>query len=60
MSCKHSIEMLIGTHDGIQCKACGRIFSSMEEIQADRDPVVSASVKRRQAEQKKTRKRKEA
>ena len=58
--CKHPIEMLIGTSYGIQCKACGRIFSSMEEIQADREPVVSASVKRRQAEPKKTRKRKEA
>ena len=42
--CKHPLEMLIGTHDGIQCKSCGRIFSSMEEIQADREPVVSASV----------------
>lgn len=29
MDCKHDISQLIGTADGIRCKACGQLFKSM-------------------------------
>lgn len=32
MDCKHEINMLMGTADGIVCRNCGRLFRSFEEI----------------------------
>lgn len=30
--CKHDISMLMGTKDGIVCRNCGAVFTSMAEI----------------------------
>lgn len=37
MSCKHDINHLMGTADGILCRSCGRLFASMDEVLAERD-----------------------
>lgn len=29
MDCKHDISQLIGTAEGIRCKACGKLFKAM-------------------------------
>ena len=29
MDCKHDISQLIGTAEGIRCKACGKLFKGM-------------------------------
>lgn len=50
--CKHPIEMLTGTHDGIRCQ-CGAVFASwaeLEEARKKEEPAAkpeSKSVKRR-------------
>lgn len=48
--CKHPIEMLTGTHDGIRCQ-CGAVFASWADLEAARkeEPAKpeSKSVKRR-------------
>lgn len=36
MSCKHDINHLMGTADGIVCRSCGRLFASMDEVLAER------------------------
>ena len=49
--CKHPIEMLTGTHDGIRCQ-CGAVFATWAELEAARKKAEPAkpeskSVKRR-------------
>lgn len=49
--CKHPLEMLIGTHDGIRCQ-CGAVFASWADLEAARkepaeEPEETKSVKRR-------------
>lgn len=39
MECKHEIQNLMGTADGIVCRACGRIFANINEIMAANTPV---------------------
>ena len=36
--CKHDLRALMGTADGIVCRACGAVFKSFEEIEASRKP----------------------
>lgn len=36
MSCKHEVEHLIGTSEGILCKKCHKVFKSFTEIELDR------------------------
>lgn len=36
MSCKHEVEHLIGTKDGIKCRNCGKTFATFAELVADR------------------------
>lgn len=36
MSCKHEVEHLIGTKDGIKCRNCGKTFATFAELEADR------------------------
>ena len=36
MECRHEVEYLVGTADGITCKNCGKTFSSFVELVADR------------------------
>lgn len=38
MNCKHELPHLMGTADGIVCRACGRVFASFAEIEADITP----------------------
>ena len=33
--CKHEIQHLMGTADGIVCRKCGAVFASMYEINAE-------------------------
>jgi hypothetical protein len=34
--CKHEVEHLIGTKDGIECRLCGKQFKTFAELEADR------------------------
>ena len=34
--CKHEVEHLIGTKDGIKCRLCGKTFKTFAELEADR------------------------
>ena len=36
MKCKHPVEHLIGTADGIKCRLCGQIFPTYDELVKDR------------------------
>lgn len=36
--CKHETKMLVGTANGIVCKACGKTFPDMAALNADRKP----------------------
>ena len=33
--CKHELQMLCGTADGILCRRCGLVFKSFAELRAD-------------------------
>ena len=37
--CRHEQAQLVGTAEGIRCRACGRIFASFEELERERAPV---------------------
>lgn len=39
MDCKHEINLLMGTADGIVCRGCGRLFKDMDEIQKAAEPA---------------------
>ena len=34
--CKHEVEHLIGTKDGIKCRLCGKTFKTFAELETDR------------------------
>lgn len=34
--CRHEVEHLVGTKDGITCKNCGKTFATFAELVADR------------------------
>jgi len=58
--CKHDVNWLVGTADGIVCRKCGKVFPNLETLHADLEaeqtvpaPVVAES------KPKKTRKKKE-
>ena len=36
MSCKHEQKDLLGRADGILCRACGKVFASIAEVEKDR------------------------
>lgn len=42
MACKHEINLLMGTADGIVCRGCGRLFKDMAEIIKDIQPEEEA------------------
>lgn len=42
MACKHEINLLMGTADGIVCRGCGRLFKDMAEIIEDIQPEEKA------------------
>lgn len=39
MTCKHELKHLMGTADGIVCRACGKLFKSFAEIHEDDVPA---------------------
>lgn len=53
--CKHELPDLMGTADGIVCRKCGRLFSTMEEIAAENAPAQEAPAEK----PKRTRKKKD-
>lgn len=36
MECRHEVEHLVGTKDGIKCRNCGKTFATFAELEADR------------------------
>ena len=34
--CTHEQPQLVGTAEGIRCRACGKVFNSFEELERDR------------------------
>lgn len=34
--CRHEVEHLVGTKDGIKCRNCGKTFATFAELVADR------------------------
>ena len=58
MDCKHEIGYLMGTADGIVCRRCGRLFKSMDEINAEAEKPAEAPTEA-QAKPKRSRKKKE-
>lgn len=34
--CRHEVEHLVGTKDGIKCRNCGKTFATFAELEADR------------------------
>ena len=43
--CKHEIEHLIGTNEGIKCRLCGKVFKTYAELEADRPQEEKAEEK---------------
>lgn len=43
--CKHEVEHLIGTSDGIKCRLCGKVFKTYAELEADRPQEEKAEEK---------------
>ena len=41
--CKHDLSYLMGTADGIVCRKCGALFSSMDEIYPKKAPAEDAA-----------------
>lgn len=56
MTCKHEINLLMGTADGIVCRGCGRLFKDMNEILQENEPVpaVEEAPKKKAPAKKKT------
>ena len=57
MDCKHDISQLIGTAEGIKCKACGQLFKAMpaQKIKAPvAEPVPEKTEEPEKAPAKKT------
>lgn len=44
--CRHEVEHLVGTKDGITCRNCGKTFATFAELVADRPKL-----KKEQAEE---------
>lgn len=43
--CKHEVEHLIGTSEGIKCRLCGKVFKTYAELEADRPQEEKAEEK---------------
>ena len=44
--CNHDLRGLVGTADGIICRACGKTFKDFKELEADRpQPETPAVIK---------------
>ena len=58
MDCKHELQFLMGTADGIVCRCCGRVFKDFAEIQGVDAPAPEKPAEKAEAAQKKARKKK--
>ena len=59
MDCNHDLQFLMGTADGIVCRACGRVFKDFAEIQGVVDaPAPEKPAEKAEAAPKKGRKKK--
>ena len=45
MDCKHELQNLMGTADGIVCRAFGRVFASIDEIMSEDTPAERKATK---------------
>lgn len=57
-NCKHDLPFLMGTADGIVCRACGRVFKDFAEIQGADAPAPEKPAEKAEAAPKKGRKKK--
>ena len=58
VECKHELPMLMGTADGIVCRACGRAFKSFAEVRAMNTPKEENAAEAAQIAPKRGRKKK--
>lgn len=58
--CKHPIDKLIGTADGITCQHCGKHFVNFDAVLADREPEAAPAPEAVPEKPKRSRKKKEA
>ena len=58
MKCRHPIELLLGTGDGIVCRGCGRTFDTFAELDADRTGEPQKPEPQEAEKPKRTRKKK--
>jgi len=57
-NCKHDLPFLMGTADGIVCRACGRVFKDFAEIPGVDAPAPEKPAEKAEAAPKKGRKKK--
>lgn len=53
MDCKHELPHLMGTADGIVCRACGKLFKSFADIPVEDSAHVEETPTEAKAEAKK-------
>ena len=53
MDCKHELPHLMGTADGIVCRACGKLFKSFADIPVEDAATVEETPTEAKAEAKK-------
>jgi len=60
MDCKHDVNYLMGTSEGIVCRKCGKVFPSLASLHADleADRAAQETPKAEPVKPKTTRKRK--
>ena len=54
MECKHPQEALMGTAEGIVCRACGKVFKNFDEVMVARGekPVEAQETPKKRARKK--------
>ena len=52
--CTHEQPQLVGTAEGIRCRACGKVFNNFAEIERDRAAADAPAEKPKTARRKKT------
>lgn len=58
MDCKHDLQFLMGTADGIVCRCCGRVFKDFSEIQGVDAPAPEKPAEKPTEAPKKARRKK--
>lgn len=47
MECKHDLYLLVGVADGIYCRGCGKVFTSLQEVHPEEKPEKKKVVRKR-------------